>query len=125
MGDLLSVGIGGFLGAVLRFGLSGATERWTELTGFPIGTLGANLLGCFAIGLFAAYADQRDLWQSSLRLFVVVGVLGGFTTFSAFGYESFALLRAGHAGTAVINAAAQLVVGIGAVWLGYTLLAVR
>ena len=75
MGDLLSVGIGGFLGAVLRFGLSGATERWTELTGFPIGTLGANLLGCFAIGLFAAYADQRDLWQSSLRLFVVVGVL--------------------------------------------------
>ena len=65
MGDLLSVGIGGFLGAVLRFGLSGATARWTELTGFPIGTLGANLLGCFAIGLVAAYADQRAAGRGS------------------------------------------------------------
>ena len=123
--DILSVGLGGFAGAVLRFGLVSATAKWTQTTGFPIGTLAVNLLGCLAIGVFAAYADHRDLWESPLRPLLVIGVLGGFTTFSAFGFESFTLMRTGQAGLALLNMGAQPVLGLLAVWLGYSLVTGR
>ena len=123
--DILSVGVGGFAGAILRFGLTSATTKWTIATGVPIGTIAVNLIGCFAMGLFAAFADQREIWQSPARSFLAVGLLGGFTTFSAFGHESFALLRSGELGLALLNAGAQLVLGVIAVWLGYALVASR
>lgn len=124
-GEFLSVGIGGMLGAMLRFGLVSATSRWTALTGLPLGTIAVNLLGCFAIGAFVGLADQRDVWHTSLRPFLVAGLLGGFTTFSAFGYESFALLRSGQIGIALLNALTQVLLGVAAVWFGYSLAAGR
>ena len=104
------VGIGGGLGALARYGLSGLVQG--RAAGFPWGTLAVNAIGCFLIGLlFERLSDGT-------KPFVVVGVLGGFTTFSAFGHETVVLLQGGQATLALLNAAGNVVLGIGAVLFG-------
>ena len=76
------VGSGGFLGALARYGLSGLVQRQLPLSTFPYGTLSVNLLGCFAIGILAGLAESRQLLGPELRTFALIGILGGFTTFS-------------------------------------------
>jgi len=88
---------------------------------FPWGTLLVNVTGCFAIGFLAALADERGPLGPTGRLFWMVGVLGGFTTFSTFGYETFALAREGSHALALGNTLAQIVLGLGAVWAGVVL----
>ena len=83
------VGSGGFLGALARFGLSGLVHRQLPLATFPYGTLVVNLLGCLAIGVITGLAESRQLFGPEVRTFALIGLLGGFTTFSSFGYESF------------------------------------
>lgn len=121
MKELLLVGGGGLLGSLSRFYLSGWVHRWSGVSGFPLGTLAVNLVGCLAIGLAAGLAESRQLLSAEMRLFLMLGFLGGFTTFSTFGWESFALLRGGEALRAFVNLGLHLVGGLAAVWAGVAL----
>ena len=118
------VGIGGFLGAVLRYGLSGLVQK-QFLSAFPFGTLAVNLVGCLAIGVVAGLVDARQLFSPSFRAFLLIGLVGGFTTFSTFGYEAFAMLRDGESLRAFGYVALHVVVGLALVWIGYILTSSR
>ena len=121
---MLLVGGGGFLGSVARYLLSTAVGAGAAgRTVFPAGTLTVNVLGCLVIGACAAFGARTIPWTDSARLFLFTGVLGGFTTFSAFGYETFALARDGRWGFAAANVALQLVCGLLAVAAGYRIIA--
>ena len=115
---MLWAGLGGFFGSALRYLVGLGMQSWGDRAGFPIGTLAVNVGGCLAIGVLAHLADARGLLSPQATLFVMVGLLGGFTTFSSFGNETFNLWRAGGMSAALVNAAVQIVLGIGAVWLG-------
>ena len=113
----LVVGAGGFLGAAARYLLGGLVYRWLPAT-FPWATFLINVTGCFGIGFLAVLAEERMLLGPAARLFLMVGILGGYTTFSTFGYETNALLRDGSVGTAALNALGQVALGLLAVWAG-------
>jgi CrcB protein len=83
--------------------------------------LTVNVVGCLLIGLVAGLIDNKQIGGGELRAFVVIGILGGFTTYSAFGYETINLIRDGNISAAIVNIAAQIVLGLGAVWIGYKL----
>ena len=117
MVKLLLVGAGSFLGGIARWTLSGLVHRWAG-AGFPWGTLAVNVAGCFAIGAVLHLVEDRSLLGPDARLFLVVGILGGFTTFSAFGWETFELLRSNQLGLALLNAGGSVAGGLAAVWLG-------
>jgi CrcB protein len=119
MRDLLAVALGGAFGSVARYLLSRGLHRALSQPWFPVGTLAVNVLGCLIIGFLGALADHRQLFSPELRLLLFIGVLGGFTTFSSFGYETLALARDGELLAAGGNVVAQLVLGLGGVWLGY------
>lgn len=114
------VALGGALGSLARWGLSGAVQRWTGAA-FPWGTFAVNLVGSLLIGVVTALALERALVPPPARLFLVTGVLGGFTTFSALSYETFALLRDGQWLAAAGYALGSLVAGVGATIAGYGL----
>ena len=118
MRNLLLVAAGGAIGSMLRWGLSGAVQRWTD-SPFPWGTFAVNAMGSLAVGFVAAVALERALVSPAVRLFSIVGVLGGFTTFSAFSYETLALLRDGQWLSAVGYAGGSVVVGVMAALVGY------
>ena len=118
MNHVLLVGVGGFIGSILRYWLTDAAQRSTQ-GGFPVGTLAVNILGCLAIGILWSLVEYRQWLNPELRIFVTVGILGGFTTFSAFGYETFVLIRDGQYPWALANVAANVVLGIGAVIVGW------
>lgn len=113
-----AVGIGGFVGSVLRYWLSGAVYALSPSPRLPWGTLAVNVLGCFAIGLLGGLAESRGMLTATARLFLLIGVLGGFTTFSTFGYETLALLREQAVARAFLNVALQLTLGVTAAWGG-------
>jgi CrcB protein len=114
---LLALAAAGAAGTLARYGLSGWVQRLARET-FPFGTLAVNLAGCFAIGVVMALVRDRQLLSPEARTVLVVGFLGGFTTFSAFGYETLELVRNGSLGPALGNAAASVLGGLVAVWLG-------
>ena len=113
----LLVGAGGFVGAAARYLLGGAIHRWFP-TPFPAGTFVINVSGCFAIGFLAVLADERLALGPEARLFWTAGVLGGYTTFSAFGVETMTLARDGNPALAAANVVGQITLGLLAVWLG-------
>ena len=121
MGKGLLVGLGGFIGSMLRYELGGMLNRLKQGAAFPYETLVINVLGCLAIGVLAGLSESRGIFSGSTRAFLFIGVLGGFTTFSTFGYETFQLLRDGQRGPAMVSVALQIVLGIGAVWAGHAL----
>ena len=90
-----------------------------EASTFPWETLVINTIGCLAIGVLAGLSDGRGLLGPNARVFLFAGLLGGFTTFSAFGYETFELMRRGQSGGAILSALLHVVLGIGAVWAGH------
>lgn len=112
------VGAGGFAGAVARHLLGGWLMAVSAQPRFPVGTLAVNVLGCALIGVFAALASHLPALNGSARLLLVTGLLGGFTTFSAFGLETMLMLRRGDAGLAAAYVAASVVLGLVAVALG-------
>jgi CrcB protein len=118
MQKLIYAGIGGFIGSALRYGLGGWLTRVKGGSTFPWETLIINVVGCLVIGALAALAETRGLFAGTTRVFVFVGILGGFTTFSTFGYETFQLLREGQGAAAAASIALQLVLGLFAVWAG-------
>ncbi len=113
----LLVFLGGGLGSLLRFELSGFVQARMGFA-FPWGTLSVNALGCLAIGLLATWFDERSGTSIEARHLLVAGLLGGFTTFSAFGLETFRLLEEARYAAALGNAAGSLVVCLAAVAIG-------
>jgi len=116
---LLLIGFAGFVGTLARYWLSGWTARRFGET-FPAGTLIVNLLGCFLAGLLAYLMFERFVVSPTARTVLLIGLLGGFTTFSSFGLQSFNLLRDGEVGLALANILVSNTVGIFMVWLGYS-----
>src|ERR1044071_1185789 len=112
------VGIGSFLGGTLRYLVSIWVYRVLDSPSFPYGTLTVNVLGCLIIGFLAGLAETRAAFTPELRLFVFVGVLGGFTTFSSFALETFSLARDTEQAAALVNIGLQLLMGLLAVWIG-------
>lgn len=121
MGKLLLAGIGGFIGSALRYAVGGLVQNSTGSIRFPFGTLVVNLLGCAAIGLLSQLAETRGVFTAEARVLIFIGVLGGFTTFSAFGNETINLWRESENILAAFNVAAHLVLCLGAVWLSRAL----
>lgn len=117
MGKLILAGLGGAIGSILRYSVSGFVQDLSRSIAFPYGTLAVNLIGCFAIGFLSQLAESRGYFTVETRTLVFVGVLGGFTTFSAFGNETMNLWREGESGLATLNVAAHLVLCLGAVWI--------
>lgn len=120
MTNILLVGAGGFIGSVLRYLLSGYVQQSARTLDFPYGTLAVNVIGCFVIGFLAQLAEARGVFTGETRLFVFVGILGGFTTFSSFGNETLHLMRDDQMMNALANIGANVVIGLFAVWLGRT-----
>jgi CrcB protein len=117
MSQLLLIAVGGAAGAVARWLLAGQAQRLVEGP-FPLGTLVVNVVGCILIGYLATALAGPVLVREEVRLGLLVGLLGGFTTFSSFGYETIALLRDGQAGAAALNVALQNGLGLAAAWAG-------
>ena len=117
MWNAFLVGVGGFIGSICRYWLSGIVQDWMKPV-FPAGTLVVNLVGCLVIGALSHLVENRGAFSPETRTFLFVGILGGFTTFSSFANESLNLWRDGSSGLASINVAAHIVLGLGAVWLG-------
>jgi CrcB protein len=119
MTEVLFVGMGGFLGSVTRFLLVGLVQgAWSGA--FPFGTLVVNVTGCVAIGGLSELLEARPLLTGDARAFLVIGLLGGFTTFSAFGNDTLDLLRHTGVAAAGANVLAHLLLALGGVWLGRT-----
>jgi fluoride exporter len=121
MKDLLLVGSGGFLGSVSRYLVGGWVHRLLGVATFPVGTLAVNVIGCFVIGFLGGLAEARQMLTPEGRLFLMLGFLGGFTTFSSFGYETLSLARGGEGVRALVNVALHLVLGLTAVVAGQQL----
>ena len=117
----LYVGLGGFLGSICRYWTSGLVHKILDKPWFPIGTLVVNVAGCLLIGLLGGLAEKRQIFSPEFRLFIFIGFLGGFTTFSTFGFEIITFARDGEIFNALTNLVLHIVLGIGAVWLGFSL----
>src|SRR5690349_2128587 len=117
MTNILLVGAGGFVGSVLRYLLGGYVQQTMKSSSFPYGTLAVNLIGCFMIGLLAQYGESRGAFSNESRAFIFIGILGGFTTFSAFGNETINLMREGFVINALANIGTNVILGLLAVLL--------
>ncbi|MFQ5588790.1 MAG: fluoride efflux transporter CrcB [Nitrospiria bacterium] len=119
MDKVLFVGLGGFLGAVLRYWVGGWAQNVSGSHNFPFGTLAVNLLGCLLMGFLIRMTEVSEWLNAQTRLFAMVGVLGAFTTFSTFGGETFILLRDGKNLMGLMSVGAHLLFGLAGVWAGY------
>lgn len=116
--SIIIVALGGALGSIFRYLLGTWTQTLSKSIDFPYGTLAVNLLGCFMIGFLSQLAEARGALGSELRIFIFVGILGGFTTFSSFGNETLNLIRDGETFNALANIGANVIFGLMLVWLG-------
>jgi CrcB protein len=114
------IALAGLVGTLIRYWLSGFVARQSGET-FPWGTLAVNLIGCFLAGAMYYLADERFLISPTLRTVILIGLLGGFTTFSSYGLQTFTLLRGGEIGLATLNIAVSNVLGLLMVYTGYVL----
>ena len=118
MQKTIFIALAGLVGTLIRYGLSGFVARQYGET-FPWGTLVVNLIGCFLAGAIYYLADERFLISPTLRTVILIGLLGGLTTFSSYGLQTFTLLRDGEIGLATLNIAVSNVLGLFMVWAGY------
>ena len=116
MKEILLVGVGGFIDAALRYIASIWFSQFTRF-GFPLGTFAVNFIGCTLLGIFVGLGLGKTT-TLPLREFAVIGILGGFTTFSAFGLESFEMLQAGQFKMTAIYVLGSIVLGISGISLG-------
>jgi len=117
---ILIVGTGGFIGSVMRFLVQIFVEKGMSST-FPLGTLIANIAGSFIIGVIFALSEKGNLMSAEWRIFLTVGICGGFTTFSSFAYNNFNMLKDQEYGQLLLNIGGNLFFGISAVYLGIIL----
>lgn len=118
MKNILLVGLGGFIGSVARYKLGGWVLHLTVQEKFPFSTFAVNVAGCLVVGVLAGLAERYEFFSPETRLFLFTGLLGGFTTFSAFGLETIFLLRRGEPWVAATYVGASVLLGIVAVWVG-------
>lgn len=121
MQSILLVGLGGFIGSIARYQLGGFIVQMTVQGRFPFATFTVNLSGCLVVGLLAGIAERYEVIGADTRLFLFTGLLGGFTTFSAFGLEAMDLIRRGDLGIAALYVGGSVTLGLIAVWLGLKL----
>ncbi|MBT3315427.1 MAG: fluoride efflux transporter CrcB [Anaerolineae bacterium] len=121
MGTFLLIGMGGFLGAIMRYLLGNYVQNWSKISDFPIGTLVVNLVGCLLIGALAQLAEIRDIFTPETSSLIFLGFLGAFTTFSTFSSDSFNLFQEGNSLLFYLNIGASVIFGLFAVWLGRTI----
>ena len=117
------IGAGGFVGAVLRYLVSSWVQYRSGSLIFPFGTMSVNMIGCLVIGFMTYLVESRSMFSPELRSFVLIGLLGAFTTFSTFGNETLGLIRDNRIDLAVMNGGFQVFVGVGMVWFGRILAA--
>ena len=115
------VGLGGAMGAMCRYLVYEGYINAVKNEPLPLGTITVNVLGCFIIGLLGGIAEARQIFPPEMRLLIFTGFLGGFTTFSTFGFELFLYIRNGQIGLAVLNGLIQLSAGLLFVWAGFML----
>lgn len=115
--NILCVGIGGFLGAIIRYGISMSTSK-VFLCKIPIGTLIVNILGGLLIGFIMEISIKTDLISPQLKLFLTTGIMGGLTTFSTFSYETIMLIEGGNFNFAIVNIILNLFLSLIGVWIG-------
>jgi CrcB protein len=119
MRTILLVVAGGALGSAARYALAGFVHRFTSPY-FPYGTFAVNITGCLLFGIVAGLSEERFAIGPEARTLLLVGILGGFTTFSTFTFETFELIRGGEVVRAVLNSAGQVLAGLLAIWAGFT-----
>lgn len=120
MKALLLVGLGGALGSMARYALA-VLMLQNASARFPFGTLAVNVLGCVIAGVLAGLSERHGWPGTDARLFMFAGLLGGFTTFSAFGLDAMALMRRGETGMAFAYVVGSVVVGLVGAWMGMRL----
>ncbi len=118
MSNILIIGIGGFVGAILRYLISGYVQNLTQSVTFPYGTLVVNITGCFLIGIFSQLFESQAGLSSELRTFLIIGLLGAYTTYSTFSNETMNLLQNQQFFLALINVGTHLILGLLAVLIG-------
>ena len=118
MKQLLLVGLGGFIGSVARYLVSKLNLYWTVFS-IPVGTLTVNILGSFIIGFIVGISAKSEIISPGFRLFLMVGICGGFTTFSSFTLENFTLMQNGQFASVLLYTGLSIFFGFLAVYLGY------
>ena len=120
MQKTIFIALAGLVGTLLRYWLSGFVARQYGET-FPWGTLAVNLIGCLVAGVVFFLTEERFLLSPTVRTVILIGLLGGFTTFSSYGLQTFTLLRDGEFGLAILNVITSNILGLFMVWIGYVL----
>jgi len=118
---ILLIGLGGFIGSVLRYFVSKLNNYW-EVLSIPIGTLAVNVIGSFLIGLVSAYALKTGNLSEEMKLFIITGLMGGFTTFSAFSNENVLMMQNGQFAAVALYIGLSVLLGFAAAFLGYVLI---
>jgi CrcB protein len=118
MSKIILVGVGGCIGAVLRYLISGYVQNLTHSVAFPNGTLAVNITGCFLIGIFSQLVESQSGMTAEMRLLLMVGLLGSFTTYSTFSNETMNLLQDQRLFLALINIGTHIILGLSAVLVG-------
>ncbi|MCX8493294.1 MAG: CrcB family protein [Chthoniobacterales bacterium] len=120
----LLVGVGGALGSVARAGMTDLVTRWMG-NQFPFGTVVVNVMGAILMGLLAGYGETepgRLIFSSGARTFLMIGVLGGYTTFSSFSLQTFLLMEQGNWIGAFLNVFLSVLLCVGGIWLGFSVI---
>ena len=120
MKSLLFVGLGGGLGSILRYLISLFVGRHVPVV-FPLGTFLVNCSGCFLIGVFYAYASKYSWFTGDMRLLLITGICGGYTTFSTFSYDGIFLLKSGSYFAFLVYVLGTMILGLLATFAGVTL----
>lgn len=120
MKSVLLVAIGGAIGSVARFKVSSWILHQTVTWKFPLGTFIVNVIGCCVMGLLAGLIVKNEFFSADVRIFLLTGIIGGFTTFSAFGLETFYLLQRNEVGIAFTYVVLSVVCGLLALWATFS-----
>jgi CrcB protein len=114
---LVIIALGGGIGSIFRYLTSVMVQKYYASI-FPLATLITNVLGCFLIGLIVGLLERNQLTNSDLKWFLITGFCGGYTTFSAFGYENISLMQSNNSGLAFVYIGVSIITGLFAVWIG-------
>ena len=119
MQNVFLVGIGGFIGSIMRYLVTIWSDSLFQEISFPLGTLIANISGCLVLGFLNGWAESHQFFTAQIRLFMFVGILGSYTTFSTFSYETVKMMQNGDSFQAMMNITLQVIIGLFAAFIGF------
>lgn len=119
MESIFLIGAGGFIGSVMRYLVTIWSQSLFKGLAFPLGTLIVNITGCLLLGILNGFAENHHFFSSQIRLFMFVGILGSFTTFSTFSFESVEMMQNGDSFQTLLNVSIQVIVGLFAAFIGF------